>query len=165
MPTFLNEKSAETTPFLDILPKLPKLDIFASVYYGKCLFFEVLGRYYGKSLERLLFWPYVFSLVFSFLENRGKTFWGKWGKYVFRGKYSTHPSTVRILILCKSPNAWSWLGVLAILDDFCRPLKNRGKNRFLSLFKYLMAIFVCGHSLIKSGLIVSQPNKKCYGFA
>ena len=55
IPTFLNEKSAETTPFLDILPKLPKLDIFASVYYGKCLFFEVLGRYYGKSLERLLF--------------------------------------------------------------------------------------------------------------
>ena len=24
IPTFLNEKSAETTPFLDILPKLPK---------------------------------------------------------------------------------------------------------------------------------------------
>ena len=94
------------------------IDIFASGYYGNCLCFEVLGRYYGKSLKRLLFWPYIFSLVFSFLENRGKTFWGKWGKHVFRGKYSTHPSTVRVHILCKSLNVWSWLVVLTQKNQF-----------------------------------------------
>ena len=42
IPTFLNEKSAETTPFLDILPKLPKLDIFASFTMENAYFLKYL---------------------------------------------------------------------------------------------------------------------------